>query len=164
MTLNGATAINDSKLYVTGGRSRPNDSFLKSLYVYDPATNSWTRKADMPLRGSNGVQANVLGRLYVYTFPRTPADPSLFASYHPKTDKWERLPRPKATHFFYPVGGAINGRFYLTGGVDAAGQPDRTLEVYDPATRTWTTKSPMPTARNIESAAVVHGNSSWPGV
>jgi hypothetical protein len=67
-----------------------------------------------------------------------------------------RLPSPKHGHFAYPVDVSINGKFYLTSG---QGEPfaDRTLEVYDPATRTWTTKSPMPTARAVASAAVVHG-------
>lgn len=156
---NGATTINNSKLYVAGGQSTATSaggSCLKTLFVYDPATNSWTRKADMPERGCIGVQANVLGKLYVYTHTRSPGDPHLFASYNPKTNKWVRLPSPKRGHFAYPVAGAINGKFYLTSG---QGEPfaDRTLEVYDPATRTWTTKSPMPTARAVASAAVVHG-------
>jgi N-acetylneuraminic acid mutarotase len=153
---NGATTINNRKLYVTGGRSGPNASPLRSLYVYDLATKSWSRKADMPLRGVIGVQANIQGKLYVYTHTLSPTDPHLFASYNPKTDKWVRLPSPHRGHFAYPVAGSINGKFYLTSG---QGEPfaDRTLEVYDPATRTWTTKRPMPTARAVASAAVVHG-------
>jgi len=153
---NGATTINNSKLYVTGGRTGPNGPILKTLYVYDLATNSWSRKADMPFSGSLGVQANILGQLYVYTHPLTSGVPHLFASYNPKTNRWVRLPPPNHSHFAYPVAGSINGKFYLTSG---QGEPfaDRTLEVYDPVTRTWTTKSPMPTARAVASAAVVHG-------
>jgi len=47
---NGASVIN-GRLYVTGGCS---GSFFstcsptKTLYVYNPATNAWSRKADMP--------------------------------------------------------------------------------------------------------------------
>ena len=153
--VNGATTV-QGKLYVTGGTG-PDDSSLKTLYVYDPATNSWTRKADMPLRGRVGVQANVLGQLYVYTFPQSPPDLRLFASYNPKTDRWVRRPLPEGLHFAYPVGGAINGKFYLTSGEAWSGLFDRELEVYDPVTKTWTTERPMPTARAIASAAVVHG-------
>jgi hypothetical protein len=153
---NGATTINNSKLYVTGGRSVPSGTPLRSLYVYDLATNSWSRKADMPLGGAIGVQANIHGKLYVYTFPLTPSKPSLFASYNPKTDRWVRLPPPNHSHFANPVAGSIDGKFYITSG---QGEPlgDRTLEVYDPATRTWSTRSPMPTARAVASAAVAHG-------
>jgi N-acetylneuraminic acid mutarotase len=33
-----------------------------------------------------------------------------------------------------------------------------TVEAYDPATDTWTTKAPMPTARQGLAAAVVNGS------
>jgi N-acetylneuraminic acid mutarotase len=154
--VNGATPV-QGKLYVSGGRSSPDEDCAKTLFVYDPATNSWTRKADMPLKGCVGVQAHVLGQLYVYTFPQSPPDIRLFASYNPKTDKWVRRPLPKGLHFAYPVAGAINEKFYLTSGEAFTGLSDRELEVYDPATRTWTTKSPMPTGRSVASAAVLHG-------
>jgi N-acetylneuraminic acid mutarotase len=152
----GVTTIH-GKLYVAGGVSTTGNC-LKTLFVYDPATNSWTRKADMPRTGCHGVQANVLGQLYVYTlYTGSAAEPTLFASYNPSTDKWVRRPIPDEVHQSWPVGGAINGKFYLTGGVDASGQADRVLQVYDPATRMWTKKSPIPTGRDGAFAAVVHG-------
>jgi N-acetylneuraminic acid mutarotase len=152
----GATTV-QGKLYVAGGAASGNNC-EKTLFVYDPATNSWTRKADMPSKGCHGVQANVLGQLYVYSlYTGIAAEPTLFASYNPSTDKWVRRPVPDEVHQSWPVGGAINGKFYLTGGVDASGQADRVLQVYDPATRTWTRKSPMPTGRDGSFAAVFHG-------
>ena len=149
----GATAV-QGKLYVAGGQSTATSaggSCLKTLFVYDPATNSWTRKADMPERGCIGVQANVLGQLYVFSLYTGRG--ALFASYNPKTNKWVRRPLNgfQGNHQGYPVGGAINGKFYLTGG------RGRELDVYDPATRMWTAKSPIPTEVAGASAAVVHG-------
>ena len=154
--VNGATPV-QGKLYVSGGRSSPDGDCARTLFVYDPATNSWTRKADMPLKGCVGVQAHVLGQLYVYTFPQSPPDIRMFAVYNPRTDTWVRRPLPRGLHFAYPVASAINEKFYLTSGEAFTGHPDRELEVYDPATRTWTTKSPMPTGRSVASAARVHG-------
>lgn len=152
----GATAIH-GKLYVAGGKSATEDC-LKTLFVYDPVTNSWTRKADMPLKGCHGVQANILGQLYVYTlYTGSPQEPRLFASYNPLTNKWVRRPIPEGVYQSYPVGGTINDRFYLTGGINTAGQFNRGLEVYDPATRMWTRKSPMPTGRDNAFAEVFHG-------
>jgi N-acetylneuraminic acid mutarotase len=149
----GATAIH-GKLYVAGGQSADGNC-AKTLFVYDPETNSWTRKADMPRPGCLGVQANIRGRLYVYTL-YTGSGP-LFASYNPGTDEWVRRPVPDVIVQSYPVGGTIDGTFYLTGGIDASGQPNRVLHLYDPATRTWTRKSPMPTGRDGAFAAAVHG-------
>ncbi len=150
----GATPIH-GKLYVAGGQSA-DGKCAKTLFVYDPAANSWTRKADMPSKGCLGVQANVLGQLYVYTL-YTGSSP-LFASYNPRTDKWVRRPLiPDEAYQSYPVGGAINDKFYLTGGIDVSGQPARVLYAYDPAARMWTKKSPIPTGRDGAFGAVLHG-------
>jgi len=54
----------------------------------------------------------------------------------------------------------VNNKIYAIGGVDCVGGCYRPLavnEVYDPATNTWTTKAPMPTARFRISAATVNG-------
>jgi N-acetylneuraminic acid mutarotase len=152
----GATAIH-GKLYVAGGKSA-NEDCLKTLFVYDPATNSWARKADMPSTGCHGVQANVLGQLYVYSlYTGMAGQPTLFAAYNPRTDRWVRRPIPTGIYQSYPVGGAINDKFYLTGGIDASGQVAHLLQVYDPVERMWSTKSPMPTGRDGAFAAALHG-------
>jgi hypothetical protein len=112
----------------------------------------------MPSRGCHGVQDNALGNLYVYSlYTGIPENPTLFALYNPNTDKWGRRPIPEGAYQSYPVGGAINEKFYLTGGIDQSGQLNRELQVYDPTTRTWTTKSPMPTGRDNAFAALFHG-------
>jgi N-acetylneuraminic acid mutarotase len=153
----GATAIK-GKLYVAGGRSSENEPCIKTLFVYDPVTNDWTRKADMPTRGCHGVQDNVLGHLYVYSlYTFIPQEPTLFASYNPRTDKWVRRPIPQGAYQSWPAGGAVDDKFYLTGGIDASGHVNRVLQAYDPATRMWSTKSPMPTGRDGSFAAVFHG-------
>lgn len=149
----GATPVH-GKLYVAGGQSTAPATVgtcLRTLFVYDPVTNSWSRKADMPEKGCIGVQANILGQLYVFTLYTGRG--ALFASYNPNTNKWVRLPLNgfQGNHQGNPVGGAINGKFYLTGG------RGRVLDVYDPATRMWTAKSPIPTEVDGASAAVVHG-------
>ena len=53
----------------------------------------------------------------------------------------------------------VNGKIYAIGGatdVSAGGRPFSTVEVYDPATDTWTQKADMPTARRSLPAAVVN--------
>src|SRR5207253_99931 len=67
-----------------------------------------------------------------------------------------------------PSGGAIGGKLYVAGGRPGS---QTCLEVYDPATNTWTQKAPMPTGRSGIAGAVVanclyifggEGNSSDP--
>ena len=147
---NGASAIN-GKLYVSGGinhESRP----TRTLFVYDPRTNNWTQKANMPQPGCLGVQGVIDGKLYVYMphCDRFSSDVVVrFYRYNPATDTWVKRALPPG-QILYPAGGVIGGKFYL------AGEGSR-LYVYDPVSNTWQTKAPMPQARTAMVAAVVNG-------
>jgi N-acetylneuraminic acid mutarotase len=50
----------NGKLYAAAGRTAPN-----RVYVYDPATDQWTRIADLPSVQFEAVAAAVAERLYV---------------------------------------------------------------------------------------------------
>ena len=50
---------------------------------------------------------------------------------------------------------AVNGLLYAVGGYNAG--PLATVEAYDPLTDTWTTKAPLPEARQVVSAATLDG-------
>ncbi len=53
--------------------------------------------------------------------------------------------------------GVVGGLLYALGGHDAAGNPLPAVEVYDPSTNTWATKTPMPTPRVWLAAGVLNG-------
>jgi N-acetylneuraminic acid mutarotase len=157
----GATTIN-GKIYVAGGESRIEDRadphygdpvLHKSLFVYDPGTNTWTRKADMPRPGW-ALQAAVLGRLYVYV------DGSFFA-YSPRIDRWVTLQPPPSRHDV-GVMAEVMGKVYLTSGMTQAtvNADNGELDVYDPATRAWTVKSPMRLPSPFMTATSLH-NKLW---
>jgi N-acetylneuraminic acid mutarotase len=146
---NGAGVI-AGKIYVSGGRDLDNHSPgsddgypRRTLYVYDPASDSWTRKADMPLPSMGGVSGVINGKLYVLN----PSFPS-FYHYDPATDTWSMLPKCPIDHF-RGAAAVIAGKFYVAGGVRfTANGPIaiRRLHVYDPATNTWAEKARMPYA------------------
>lgn len=162
---NGASVIN-GKLYVTGGRSNvvtPEEFFkpTKTLFVYDPGTNSWTRKADMPQVGCGGVQGVINGKLYVY-MPSviwcnqgvSGGDMVRFYRYNPVTDTWvSRAAPPSEAQWSQAksgTGGAINGKFYLVGA-------NSRLHVYDPMSNTWEAKASMSASRSGMKAAMLSG-------
>ena len=116
---NGAVVL-DGKIYLTGGftkRLNPETGFydaetLKSLYVYNPGTNAWTRKRDMPIPTINGVSGAFGGKLYVVTacYTRsycgeTFSRGALFR-YNPANDNWVLLTRTPHD----PWGGAAHHR------------------------------------------------------
>jgi N-acetylneuraminic acid mutarotase len=164
---NGAAVIN-GKIYVPGGLSGLGPT--RSLFVYNPATNSWTSKALMPIASYGGASAAIDGKLYVLaTGPGTEgdfSDPTRLFRYDPATNTW--MERAQAPHHHHRgVARAINGKLYVAGGMtrnfeatsDAGPEPQpwAELDVYDPALNTWVSGVAMPEARYGGSAGVVNG-------
>jgi N-acetylneuraminic acid mutarotase len=136
--MNGAGVIN-GKIYVTGGYTKAGyRGVTASLFVYNTASNTWTRKRDMPAAGGDGVTGVIRGKLYVATFNYSSSDPAKwfmnFFRYNPTTDSWTKLPNPTDYSTINVGGGVINNKLYLMGG-------GRLLE-YDPITSQWTQKRP----------------------
>jgi N-acetylneuraminic acid mutarotase len=149
---NGASVIN-GRIYVSGGLSGVVTmgawTPTKTLFVYDIASNSWSRKADLPTAGSFGVQGVIGGRLYVYMPPPASGSPARFYRYDPATNKWvTRAAPPGAVQA--GMGGVINGKFYL------AAQRAR-LQVYDPSSNTWAFRASMAQERGGAIPAVLSG-------
>jgi N-acetylneuraminic acid mutarotase len=114
------TSVVDGKIYAIGGQVEyqvPNATF-SAVEVYDPAIDTWTRKADIPLPRV-GHTAGVLNNM-IYIFggrstPVTGTPTSAVFAYDPAADTWtsrEDMP--------YVVGStaasAVDRRIYLVGG------------------------------------------------
>jgi N-acetylneuraminic acid mutarotase len=142
---NGTGLIN-GKVYISGGISSYKN-YRRELYVYDPATNSWTRKHDMPNTSYDGVTGVLNNRLYVLTgCDQEDCDfyeQQAFSRYDPGTDQWTSLPLPPI-YLRTGVGGTIGGKFYVTTGGNQ-------VAVYDPSTNAWTVRT---TATQVPSLAV----------
>jgi len=118
---------------------------------YDPATDTWTTKADMPTaRAVLGV-VEVNGK--IYAIGGSSGNTSAVEEYDPETDTWTtKADMPTGRYGLGVV--EVNGKIYAIGGYDGYLS---TVEEYNPATDTWTTKADMPTARAHLGAAEVNG-------
>jgi hypothetical protein len=146
-------AVVGGKIYAIGGYNGSGD--LGTNEEYDPVTDTWVFKASMPVPSSGFATAVYEGKIYCI-------GGEMNQVYDPASDSWENK-TAMPTSRTYMRANVVGGKIYLIGGTvpDNKSIPGfRNLsanEVYDPATDTWTTKTPIPNATTI-SASVTVGN------
>jgi N-acetylneuraminic acid mutarotase len=143
-------------IYALGGIDR-NSITLNTVEVYDSAAQTWSGVKSMqnPRRYLAGV-ATLDGR--VFAIGGMDANRNLLSTvevYDPASDSWSYVaPMPAAILGMSAVVGK-DGRIYVFGGTNDAnelGRPTDSVLVYDPASNTWSTAAPMPTAASYTSS------------
>jgi N-acetylneuraminic acid mutarotase len=162
----------DGKIYVIGGSdaSTPdNRSHVRTVEVYDPATDTWIQKGEMPTTRAAGFGSVVGDKIYIIGGY---GGPQRVDEYDPSTGAWtemSEMPSPRRSL----ATSALDGKIYAIGGYvpNLPGHAGvATVEVYDPATDTWKTAPDMPTGRFAPRTSVVDGKiyviggmDDWPG-
>ena len=136
-----ATGVVKDKIYAIGGLTHGFVA-VSAVEAYDPATDTWTKKANMPTaRGTFTAEVN--GKIYAIGggVPRVNLQQNLLLStveiYFPETDTWTKgtnLPTAK-DGFSTSV---VNGVIYVIGGTDSWPNPNTlplsylsTVEAFD---------------------------------
>ena len=132
-------AVLGSRLYVAAG------GLSHMTEVYDPATGLWSSVAPMPTERNGATGCELGGRLYVVGGNQG-MDLSTVEAYDPTSNTWIACaPLPVARSWAGAC--AVNGKLYVVGGY-ASTAPispwlDR-LDIYDPATDSWSSGPPIP--------------------
>ena len=152
-----SASIVDGIIYVFGGVGSEG-----AVEAYDPVFDAWTTKADLPTPRNFLSTSVVAGKIYVLGGNQGIWGPPLPALevYDPETDTWETrtdMPTARTAH----SSASVNGKIYVFGGSGNCSALTcdifATVEEYDPATDTWTTKADMPTPRSLMASGVVNG-------
>ena len=134
----------DGKIYVFGGTQK------NRVQIYDPTTDNWTTGTNIPI-GSWAAGAATTPNGKIYLIGGEGAD-NRVQIYDPTTDNWTTgasMPTPRKEH---SVVLGPDGLIYAMGGYNyedpmPEGHPLSSVEAYDPATDTWTTKASLPNLR-----------------
>ena len=159
------TAGPDGRLYYFGGCSFSECS--RAVHMYDPSTDTWSDSNPGPLVRSGAVGAFINGKLYItgggYSQTGDPAQTLELDVFDLVTNTWTSgasVPFDVVNDIGGPTPGmrssamgvALNGKFYVIGGSGALGLLTNRVDVYDPATNTWSPDTPLPAP--IASAAI----------
>lgn len=132
-------SINNKVYYGSGqGTYVGGNNGLKDWWEYNPVTNTWTAKNDLPFGIVSNAQAFIIGTKSY--FGATPySNPSNgFWEYESTTDIWTRLSDFPGKSNYYASSFVINGKAYV-----AAGTGNECYE-FDPATNTWIQRTSHP--------------------
>ncbi|MCH8042003.1 MAG: hypothetical protein IH977_16940 [Nitrospinae bacterium] len=150
-------AVVDNKLYAIGGVvSGPH---LTTVDRYDPSSNSWDSRANMPTGRSDGDAAVRDGKIYVVGGS---AGGRVIEVYDPSTNSWNSTALPLMTEERLTPAVEIVGDFlYVFGGLNFSGPGIQfldTYEVFDTQTETWDpVLKPMPRKNSGQTSVVLNG-------
>jgi len=166
----------NGKIYLVGGYTTGNvDPAFAQVWEYDPAANTWnTSRRSMPLALGGAGSGVINGHLYIAGGRDiNNTNYNTLYDYDIAADTWtQRANLPEGTNV--PSSAVIGGQLWIVGGgnpflgSDAfprAGQkgdaPDtsNTLQIYDPATNSWSTGPSMNEFRSFAAGCAI-GNTA----
>jgi N-acetylneuraminic acid mutarotase len=144
-------AVYQNKIYCIGGTT--NGPILEVNEVYDPATDAWETKKQMPTARSALNANTVNGKIYL--MGGNPGNTTNEA-YDPTTDSWTTK-TPIPIEAIFSESAVANNKIFLFGGLT-----NRTAtQIYNPTSDTWATGNPIPTGA-AEGAAVATTGANAP--
>ena len=169
-----STLVMDGKIYAIGGAKVKkyqigpgwgySSKLLPTIEMYDPATDTWTQKADMPVPRS-GSACVVDGKIYVIGGSAAGRKQRRLDSvdvYDPATDTWTKAKSMNHARGV-PAVSVVNGKVYVMGGMGWPQIPNHpgpflsSAEVFDPKNNWWTEVAEMPTPKALHTASVIDG-------
>ena len=157
------TAVVNGIIYVFGGWYTDKVEGLKYPVVveaYDPVTDTWTQKKDMPVSRVHPAIGVVDEKIYIiggstgwgHAHVRRMDRVDI---YDPATDTWEQGTKMPTQRDPY-LGGVVNNRIYIIGGYGPpAGQVLPVIEEYDPISRQWRKMKDMVNVKSSFRTVVV---------
>lgn len=173
-----STSVVDGKIYAIGGaeikkrKIGPGHGYdvkeLPTVEMYDPVTDMWTQKANMPTARSTHTCA-VDGKIYAIggaafnnIRKKKPWRLDLVEVYDPATDTWAKAKSMNHARDSFAVS-VVDGKIYAMGGTGWPQIPFHpgpflsVVEVFNPKMNQWREIGDMPDAKSSHTASVING-------
>lgn len=132
-------SINNMIYFGTGqGTMVGGNNTYKDWWEFNPATNIWTAKKDVPFGYISNAQAFTIGSKCYFGATPYSSPSNGFWEYDAANDSWTRLADFPGTTNYYASSFVINGKGYV-----AAGTGNECWE-FDPASNSWNQKTSHP--------------------
>jgi hypothetical protein len=165
-----AVAVYQGKIYVIGGTvgDGVNLGFTGVTEVYDPATNTWEAKADMPTPRADLCASVVNGKIYLIGGKEYWGDGPLYHEldvnevYDPASNSWTAESRMPVPVFGY-ASAVVDGEIYVFGGARQLLEEFSNFtsvvsnQVYDVMNDMWVSRSGLPAAGSYGVAEATSG-------
>jgi large repetitive protein len=169
-----ASAVLDGRIYVVGGFG-PDAQSTDSNFVLEPPPGtdmspspdqpipqlvplgSWTNARPIPEAVDHAAAASLDGYLYVAGGSIEKLVTNKFWRYDPAEDAWVSLP-PLPTARYGATMQAVDGKLYLIGGATSHGDDETSIEIYDPAKRSWNVIENELAVERYEPASTLFGD------
>lgn len=142
-----ASAAVGEEIWTFGGLTGDRGNRLESIEIYNTRTGRWrVSRLTLPEGLASFEGAAIGNRVFLFGGLDVQTEASDFAAVlNTSTGQWRELPPLPSPRYAHSVT-LHDGLIYIIGGEGAAGVT-KTVDVYDPAARTWSTGTPMPEAR-----------------
>ncbi|RXE58134.1 Kelch repeat-containing protein [Acetivibrio mesophilus] len=134
-------------LYVVGGKqeqqNKYDSEFSQNVYKYDPASNSWSTVASLPVPMTYHGLVAVNGKIYAIGGYNSTGMLDSVYEYDPLTNTWAtKGPMPQGNMQFSTA--VINDKIFIIGGSESFSNDLNIVYEYDPANEIWTKKQSLP--------------------
>jgi N-acetylneuraminic acid mutarotase len=149
-----STAITvNEKIYLIGGINASGQN-INQVLCFDPSTNQWSAKANMPTARHAKKLVWFENRIWPIG-GYTSTSSNKVESYDPTTNSWQ-AEASLTTARQYPVAWVANGRIYVGGGKKDSSSYLNSIEVYDPTIKQWSNAGSFPENKYNSDAVVLN--------